>query len=139
MDKVLDQAVRSRAGFVCEYCLMPQAASDLRFALDHIVARQHGGPTTAESLALCCGRCNRSKGPNIAGVDPLSGQMTRLFNPRTDIWGEHFSYEGPTLSGLTDIGRTTIAVLSINNVWSVAVRQALITSGEFPPKREPRE
>ena len=28
----------------CEYCRRPQALSDLPFAIDHIIARQHGGP-----------------------------------------------------------------------------------------------
>jgi hypothetical protein len=56
MDKALDQAVRSRAGYMCEYCLMPQAASDLRFPLDHIVALQHGGATNLETSRQYAGR-----------------------------------------------------------------------------------
>ena len=106
MDDLLQQEVRARAQGRCEYCGLPQAASPLTFPVDHIVARQHGGPTTADNLALCCGRCNASKGPNIAGIDPASGQLTRLFNPRRDIWSEHFRRAGATIAGLTNVGRT---------------------------------
>jgi HNH endonuclease len=48
----LDRAVRNRAKDACEYCQMPQSARRLTFQIDHIVARQHRGPTTMENLAL---------------------------------------------------------------------------------------
>jgi hypothetical protein len=97
--------------------------------LDHIIAQQHRGPTTAENLALSCGRCNASKGPNIAGIDPASNLMSRLFNPRADRWEEHFRLEGATIVGLTAIGRTTVAVLNMNQPYAIAARAALIDSG----------
>ena len=131
MDKAIDQQVRHRAGGRCEYCLMPQAASKLKFPLDHITARQHGGKTHPDNLALCCGRCNCHKGPNIAGIDPHTANMTRLFNPRLDRWTDHFHYQGPNLVGLTDIARATISALNINNPYNIAARQVLITHGEF--------
>jgi hypothetical protein len=134
MEKALDQQVRTRAKARCEYCLAPQSASKLTFPIDHVIARQHGGPTTAENLALCCGRCNLSKGPNIAGLDPHDGSLTRLFNPREDAWSEHFRYDGPVLVGLTAIGRTTVFVLAMNQPYQMAARQALIDEGVFPPK-----
>lgn len=135
MDKALDHAIRTRAQSLCEYCLMPQSASRLTFPIDHIIARQHGGQTVIENLALCCGRCNRYKGPNLAGIDADSGQITRLFNPRSDHWDQHFMYEGPVLVGLTAIARVTIATLSINHPYAIATRQALIDEGAFPPQR----
>jgi hypothetical protein len=98
-----------------------------------VIARQHGGQTVAENLALCCGRCNLSKGPNIAGIDPRTGLLTRLFNPRQDLWMEHFRFDGPVVVGLTDVGRTTVVVLAINQASQVAVRQALLDEGLFPP------
>jgi hypothetical protein len=84
---------------------------------------------------LTCFYCNSLKGPNIAGVDPRSGQIVRLYHPRRDIWGRHFRWEGPLLVGRTASGRATIAVLAINNPDAVAFRQALIEEGVFPPKR----
>jgi hypothetical protein len=51
------------------------------FHVDHVVARQHGGRTDLSNLALACMHCNRHKGPNIAGSDPRTGEIVRLFDP----------------------------------------------------------
>src|ERR1700677_1136392 len=110
MNRAEEKSLRERAEHLCEYCHLPEALSELRFVFDHIIARQHDGETIAENLALCCGFCNRHKGPNIAGIDPESRVMTRLFNPRLDHWNEHFRWEGARLTGLTAVGRTTIHV-----------------------------
>lgn len=85
---------------------------------------------TPDNLALACLRCNSHKGPNLAGIDPDTGRMTRLFHPRQDIWDQHFRWNGPYLLGLTDVGRTTIAVLT--NPDYVALRESLIAEGLFP-------
>jgi 5-methylcytosine-specific restriction endonuclease McrA len=84
MDRALRDAVRRRAGNRCEYCLVPQAYYPERFQIDHIIAEKHAGPTVLGNLALCCLECNLSKGPNVAGVDPQSGNIIPLFNPRND-------------------------------------------------------
>jgi hypothetical protein len=126
MDRALDQLVRTRAGGRCEYCLRPQSTSPIVFPIDHIIARQHRGPTTADNLALCCGRCNLAKGPNIAGLDPLTNSLTRLFNPRLDRWSEHFALDGPTIRGLTDIGRTTMELLDLNNPKQIGIRRLFL-------------
>lgn len=60
----------------------PRLGLPFTFSVDHIVARQHGGPTVLENLALACLHCNRHKGPNIAGTDPSTGEIVRLFHPR---------------------------------------------------------
>lgn len=133
MEKQLDHAVRVRANDACEYCLMPQTIRRLRFQIDHIIARQHGGKTDEQNLALCCGRCNLHKGPNLAGIDPDSGQMARLFHPRLDRWREHFRWNGPRVVGLTPEGRTTVDVLAMNHPDDVAVREEMILRGTFPP------
>src|SRR5690349_19661729 len=114
MEQALQQQVRRRARNHCEYCLFPESASTLKHVLDHVIARQHGGATTSDNLALCCGRCNSQKGPNIAGIDPQNGSLTRLFNPRTDKWGDHFAWSGAFIHALSPVGRTTIVVLSMN-------------------------
>jgi hypothetical protein len=69
------------------------------------------------------------KGPNIAGIDPLTGNLTRLFHPRSDTWNEHFVWEGTILRGTTAVGRTTIVVLDINDPDSISVRQTLSDEG----------
>jgi len=33
---------------------LPESGSDLPFVIDHIVARQHGGPSSDDNLALVC-------------------------------------------------------------------------------------
>lgn len=133
MDQALDHKVRQRANEICEYCRMPQAFYRQRFPIDHVIARQHGGTTIEENLALCCPSCNRYKGPNVAGIDAVTGQLVPLFHPRKDRWNEHFHWQGARLIGLTPLGRTTIAVLNINNGKYVSTRESLIAEGVFPP------
>ena len=68
MDASLARDVRERAGHVCEYCRMPESNyPTVPFPIDHIIARQHGGSTTLDNLALSRLHDNTHKGPNIAG------------------------------------------------------------------------
>lgn len=123
------QRVRARAKGVCEYCRLDERAVHLAHVVDHIVARQHRGGDDVENLALACGRCNSFKGPNLAGRDPLTNAVTCLFNPRTDVWADHFKWDGLLLSGRTDIGRTTVDVLAINADERVALRSVCVELG----------
>lgn len=132
MDPELEREVWRRAKAICEYCRMPQLFYRARFQIDHIIARQHGGITAPDNLALACFRCNVYKGPNIAGLDPLTGNLSRLFHPRRDDWSEHFVWHGAELVGQSDVGRATIAVLGINHPDVVSVRMSLIAEGVFP-------
>jgi hypothetical protein len=132
MNDALEQLVRQRAGDVCEYCGLPQRLSRLRLPVDHVVARQHGGETTADNLALACAFCNRHKGPNISGIDPVTKKFKRLFHPRLDVWSDHFRWDGLALAGLTELGRATIMVLAINNPGQIAIRDRLAEEGKFP-------
>lgn len=97
--------------------------------MDHIVAEQHGGETVPSNLALACPHCNRYKGPNIAGLDPDSGQLVRLFHPRTDLWTEHFEFEGPRIVGRTPVGRVTVQVLALNADDLLRFRAELLQEG----------
>jgi len=97
-----------------------------------VIPKQHRGKDVLSNLALACPFCNEHKGPNLAGIDPKSGKMLRLFHPRKDRWDEHFHWRGARFIGATDVGRTTIAVLAINHPLQLAVRQALIELGELP-------
>ncbi len=110
---------------------MPERTGEFRHVLDHIIAIQHGGETIWENLALCCGRCNQSKGPNIAGLDPESRILVPLFHPRRDTWRDHFRWDGAILVGITPIGRATIFVLAINQPIRVTARLALIQEGDW--------
>ena len=132
MDELLAQEVWLRAGRACEYCHMPQACYITPFEIDHIIARQHGGPTVSNNLALSCLHCNSHKGPNIAGLDPLTKKLTKLFNPRRHKWERHFHWDGPYLVGKTPVGRVTIVVLAMNAPDTVQARKTLIDEGLFP-------
>jgi hypothetical protein len=61
---------------------MPQGLFPMPFQVDHMIAEKHGGETVVSNLALACPHRNLYKGPNIAGLDPASGQVVRLFHPR---------------------------------------------------------
>jgi hypothetical protein len=135
MESTLEQRVWRRAKARCEYCQLAQALSPLPHEIDHIIARKHGGETAPDNLALACFFCNSYKGPNIAGVDPESRRIARLFHPRRDRWRAHFAWDGPRLAGRTRIGRVTIAVLEINHPKFVALRALMIQEGDFPPSQ----
>jgi len=62
------QLVRQRAGQRCEYCRLPEHASELAMHVEHIVARQHGGGDDTNNLAFACDRCNLCKGPNLVAI-----------------------------------------------------------------------
>jgi hypothetical protein len=135
--------VRRRAGGRCEYCRLPQSAFRRPFHVEHIVARQHGGPTRLDNLALACWNCNLKKGPNLSGIDPNTGQLVALFDPRNDDWGEHFSSVkgaliplGVAIRGLTPIGRATAQVLGLNDEMRQLVRHELWIEGIYQAATE---
>ena len=133
MNSDVARQVWQRAQGRCEYCQLPASGYPLPFHIDHIVARQHGGATTPDNLALAFLHCNRHKGPNIAGRHPVGGYLVRLFHPRRDRWTDHFEWKGSELSAKSDIGQITIQVLAINETDFLAVRLALMEEGKFPP------
>lgn len=131
MNRELVWLVWERAAHRCEYCRIPHPQYRLPFQIDHIIARQHGGETVSENLALACFHCNRFKGPNIAGLDPHSAELVRLFHPRTDAWDEHFRFEGGRVIGSTAIGRTTVHVLAMNAPDLLSLRLELLQENSF--------
>jgi hypothetical protein len=95
--------------------LVRQAHSDILQRIEHIVAKQHGGRDRRDNLALACHRRNLQKGPNLSGIDPVSGETVALFHPRRDRWIEHFRFNGINIEGLTPIGRASVQVLAMND------------------------
>jgi hypothetical protein len=125
MDRETQKLVRRRAGNRCEYCRLHQDHSPLAaLQIEHIIPKKHKGDDTRGNLALACIDCNQSKGANIAGIDPDTGQMSRLFHPRRDRWKEHFEFRGVLLIGKTAVGRTTVEVLRMNSDDQIELRRA---------------
>lgn len=131
MNRSLQNQIRKLANDRCDYCRMPSGIDPLPFQVDHIIARQHGGSTMIENLARSCLHCNKHKGPNIAGLDPVTGQLVPLFHPRSQSWQRHFLWNGPFLFGRTRTARATVRVLAMNDPAAVAFRAELMLEGVF--------
>lgn len=129
--------IRQQAGNCCEYCRLAQAGRLARFHVDHIIAIKHGGNNMDDNLCLACPECNTHKGSNIAALDPLTGNVTRLYHPRQQKWDDHFRVNTEaTLAGLTPEGRATILVLRINHEERVKQRFGELTIGDYPCQQD---
>lgn len=123
MDAATRRLVEQRAAFRCEYCRLSQgAAAFFRFHIDHVTASQQARDESIANLALACPHCDFRKGPNLASLDPFSGQLTVLFNPRRDVWEEHFQLIANEVVGLTPAGRATVRLLGMNDEEQVLIR-----------------
>lgn len=132
ISSLLRNAIRDRANFCCEYCLLPEDFSFFPFEPDHIIALKHGGPTELANLACSCLECNRLKGTDLASIDPETGLIVRLFHPRQDLWSEHFELRGDIIIPRTAIGRVTEFLLQLNRPQVVSVRRQLLVRGHHP-------
>jgi 5-methylcytosine-specific restriction endonuclease McrA len=103
--------------------------------IDHIISSKHGGQTTEDNLALACLDCNRFKGSDISSLDPVTGQLTPLFNPRSQNWSDHFTLENGRIKPLTAVGRVTERLLRPNLIDRVEVRETLARCGRYPMPR----
>jgi hypothetical protein len=129
----LRQLVSQRAQGRCEYCLLHEDFSIYTHEVDHVIAQKHDGPTTAENLALSCLSCNRHKGTDLTTFDPATGEIATLFNPRSQVWLEHFLLNNNgSIDGITPIGRATAKLLMFNTPTRILERQILITRGDYP-------
>jgi HNH endonuclease len=135
ISKVLKQQVNDRARGCCEYCRSQRQFSPSGFEIEHTTPLSRGGSDTLENLALACGDCNSHKYSKIAAIDPASGQVVPLFNPRQMKWNDHFLWSDDTLEmlPLTAIGRVTIALLQTNRSSVVNLRRVLRLQGLHPP------
>ncbi|MCE7983757.1 MAG: HNH endonuclease [Caldilinea sp. CFX5] len=120
----------------CAYCQTSEANSGIPSACDHILPTAKGGKTELDNLCLACRPCNECKGDSTQGIDPLSGDIVSLFNPRVQYWYEHFewSLDGTRIIGLTPVGRATIITLRMNNHTITSARQRWVSAGWHPPE-----
>ncbi len=127
----LRRFVCNRAKGCCEYCLISETTAFLPHEIDHVIAEKHGGLTEAENLALSCTLCNKHKGSDIASIDPETGEVVPLYNPRRDKWHEHFQLSGAEFMPLTPKGRVTVRLLQLNRPDRVEERKLLIEARMF--------
>jgi hypothetical protein len=108
-----------------------------RLHIEHIIPRAQNGATEEDNLWLSCSLCNGYKGDRITATDPDTGQTHPLFNPRTQVWLEHFRWsdDGLRIVGLTPIGRATTAALHLaDDPEALTVRSNWIVAGWHPPR-----
>jgi hypothetical protein len=129
----LHDAVVIRAGNRCEYCQLSQIGQEAAFHIDHVRPRAAGGPTTLDNLALACVSCSLRKWAHQTGVDPESNAEVPHFNPRTQVWADHFRWDGIRVVPLTSTGRATAVTLAMNRSVILNIRQEEMARSRHPP------
>lgn len=125
----LRRQVRERANDRCEYCLIPESIGFVAHCIDHVIAEKHGGQTDADNLANSCILCNQHKGSDLSSLDPETGEVALLFNPRREKWSEHFRLNGAIIEPLSPSGRVTIRLLRLNTADRVRERERMLEVG----------
>jgi len=134
----LNLKIIEEAGNRCGYCLSHQQYTNSKLEIEHYIPKSKGGMKAEENLWLSCGLCNRYKGTQTDGFDKETQNIVALFNPRRQIWTEHFAWsaDGTRITGLTPTGRVTVNALKLNNEIAVEVRRNWILAGWHPPQFE---
>jgi hypothetical protein len=134
--RALRERIAAQAGHRCGYCRTSVFLVGTTFEIDHIVPESLGGKTEEENLWLACPACNGHKSNRIAAVDPATGEIVRLFDPRHQIWSEHFAWSasGDEIIGLTPTGRATVDALHLNRSVLVYARWRWVQWGCHPPE-----
>ncbi len=102
------------------------------------MALKHGGDDSDDNLCLSCAQCNRHKGSEVAALDPLTGEQTRLFHPRRQAWDEPFAISpDASLAGKRPEGRATVRVLRMNQRSRVAQRHIERLLDNYPCQTNP--
>lgn len=124
--------VAERAEHACEYCRAPEAVFNFLFEVDHVVPTSKGGTTDLENLALSCRACNAYKASFEVGSS-RSEKVTRLFNPRLDVWSEHFriNFQTMEVEGLSEVALGSIRRLRLNSSAQMKARSLWKDFGIF--------
>ena len=133
--KALREKVAAQANYRCGYCLAQEEVVSMPMEIDHLLPKAQQGSTSEENLWLACSSCNDTKNDRTTGRDPLTNQEVALFNPRYQVWNEHFAWtvEGDRIIGLSAIGRATIIILNLNRFHFVRSRRIWVKAGLHPP------
>jgi hypothetical protein len=122
------------AGTTCGYCHSDEVLMGVSMAIDHIVPIAAGGQTVRDNLWVACRQCNEYKGAKTHYEDPQSGELVPLFNPRTQKWHDHFTWDAEYthIIDKTATGRATIEALELNRTLLVRARQRWVLMGWRP-------
>jgi 5-methylcytosine-specific restriction endonuclease McrA len=125
--------VHEHTEYRCEYCQTPQQATGQAMHVEHIIPNSGNDP---DGLCLSCASCNLSKAQATEAIDPETNELVSLFNPRTQVWSEHFEWikEDTVINGKTAIGRATSIRLKMNLSRLVEARKIWVLAGIHPPK-----
>ena len=118
--------------FCCEYCRLAEAVSFYTFHIEHIKSIKHGGLSILFNLAYCCPDCNFFKGTDLGTFVNSDTNLVRFFNPRKDIWEEHFELQNGSIYGITEIGITTERIFKFNDIERLIFRRQLISLDLYP-------
>lgn len=130
----VQERVRARAKYRCEYCLIPRDYSTDPFCVEHIWPVVKGGSSSDSNLAFSCTGCNSFKGALTHGFDEETKSEAPLYDPRTDAWNEHFRWSESSLEieARTATGRVTINCLKLNRKPVQNIRGLLKGIGVHP-------
>jgi len=150
--EIIRQIVRLRARDACEYCLGPTTG---QYQIDHVIpearwldyragrlsnamdlAPGRSGPNHIANFAWCCPFCNQGKRQRV--VYRIGSQTIRLYDPRRDMWPEHFAFMNNYLFvvGITPIGIVTQRAVRFNDGGldgPLGTRHDNILAGLYPP------
>ncbi len=108
-----------------------------RLEIEHIVPLGKGGSDDETNLWLACPLCNGHKSDKTDATDPETGLVVRMFNPRTQVWHDHFcwSEDGLRILGTTPVGRATVRALLLDcDEDAIEVRRYWVMAGWHPPE-----
>lgn len=132
ISETLKAKIRRQAKNRCGYCLLPQSLNPTLLEIEHLLATANGGNDDEENLWLACRLCNGYKATQDKAFDEQTNKNVALFNPRTQIWDEHFEWNEEIIVGKTPCGRATVKALKLNNDIILSVRRRWILAGWFP-------
>ena len=123
--------LRNIANNRCGYCLSPQHLVLGPLEVDHLIPSSLGGSDNESNSWLACRMCNNFKAAQISALDPQTNQIVKLYDPRRQVWGEHFDWtsDGKRIQGLP----ATVLALQLNHFIALTVRENWIAVGWHPP------
>lgn len=134
VSKELDARVRSHAQNRCGYCLAPQKLLSYVLEIEHLIPKAKNGSDEESNLWLACRQCNLNKGWKTSCYDPVTSKHVEIYNPRLQIWSEHFAWseDKTEIIGRTPHGRATVFGLRMNNDLQRIARRFWRMTGIFP-------